>query len=103
MLTKTFAEDLPQSADCVFAALEAVAGEHTVTARDPEARTLEFRTARSLFSWGHVVTAHVRIRGRQSSLCLTVSGVPGAPQALLDGKKNRSLGRKVLTALHAAL
>ncbi|GAA2090413.1 MULTISPECIES: hypothetical protein [Brevibacterium] len=102
MLSTTVTERFAESADRVFAALDrCAAGAHSVLERDPEARILVFRTQASLFSWGHVVTARVQPVGRSAEVSLTVTGAPAAPTALLDGKKNRAMGRKVLAALRA--
>ena len=67
-----------------------------------EGRVL-FARGRSALSWGHFYSAWVRPSPTGTTLRLVVSGVPGAPRALLDGRKNLKAAEKVVTAVAEAL
>ncbi len=56
-----------------------------------------------MMSWGHVCAATVKPEGTGSVLQLTVAGVPWAPKALMDGRKNQKAGAKLVEAVEAVL
>ena len=54
-------------------------------------------------SWGHLFGAVVESDGAGSVLQLVVTGAPGAPQALLDGRKNKVAATQFIADVEAAL
>lgn len=82
--------------DAVYSALRACAAASLdVLESDDGARAVTFQTKRTLFSWGHVVTAQVLPDAQGSRVELVVTGLPNAPRALMDGKKNAAMAARV--------
>lgn len=104
MSTKQHQRRFDASAAAVHAAVTAAAHDSVaVQERDDQAGVLVWQTPRSLFSWGHIVRAQVVPNGTGAVLELVVTGLPDAPRALMDGKKNDAMARRVLDAVDAQL
>lgn len=104
MFEKESRRSYREDPDTVFQALRSCAAEALqVLEADDEARAVTFQTKRTLFSWGHVVTAQVLGDADGARVELVVTGLPDAPRALMDGKKNASMAARVLDDLHARL
>ena len=71
--------------------------------RDDAQLSLVWQTKKSLFSWGHIVTAQIVPDGEGAILRLVVDGLPDAPRALMDRKKNASMAQRVLDDVAARL
>jgi hypothetical protein len=95
----------PRGAEDLFAALLVAVQEdsYEIGGVQHERRELVFRRGKSALSWGHVFFAVVVPEGAGAELRMQVSGVPGAPRALLDGRKNKAAGEKLLDAVRAVL
>lgn len=93
-----------QDPDAVFAALRGCAADGLdVLEVDDDARAVTFQTKRTLFSWGHVVTAQVLPEADGARVELVVTGLPDAPRALMDGKKNAAMAARVLNDISTRL
>ncbi len=97
MIEKESHRSFSAEPDTVYQALQACAhsARHLLEA-DDGARAVTFQTGKSLFSWGHIVTAQVLEEPGGARVQLVVTGLPEAPRALMDGKKNASTAAKVL-------
>jgi hypothetical protein len=95
----------PRGADEVFQALLVAVqdGPYEIGGVQHERRELVFHRGRSALSWGHVFVALVLPEGTGAELRMRVAGVPGAPRALLDGRKNKAAGDKLLASVRAVL
>lgn len=96
----------PRSVDEVFAAvLQVVQAEsYALGGLSNEQKMLLFRSGKSAVSWGHqYVVGVVAFDDGGSQVQLTTDGVPGAPRALLDGRKNSKAGQKLVDAVQAVL
>lgn len=90
--------------DAVFDALRACAAEALdVLESDDDARAVTYQTKRTLFSWGHVVTAQVLPDLDGARVELVVTGLPDSPRALMDGKKNAAMAVRVFEDIGARL
>lgn len=69
-----------------------------------ELKMMAFKSGKTALSWGHNYFVGVVARDDGSSqVQLTTDGVPGAPRALLDGRKNKRAGEKLIASIQAAL
>ncbi|WP_157074439.1 hypothetical protein [Janibacter corallicola] len=66
-----------------------------------EMHQMFFRSGKSATSWGHMYAVTVLPSGSESTLNLTVTGIPGAPTSLMDGRKNKKAAQKFLSDLEA--
>jgi len=90
--------------DTVYRALHAcAAGSRHLLEDDDEARAVTFQTGKSLFSWGHIVTAQVLRDPDGARVELLVTGLPEAPRALMDAKKNATMAARVLEDVDSRL
>lgn len=104
MSTKQNQRRFAAPAPAVYEAVTAAAQNAVqVMERDEQAYSLVWQTKKSLFSWGHIVGTTVAPDGDGAVLDLVVSGLPDAPRALMDGKKNESMGQRVLDEVAAHL
>jgi hypothetical protein len=78
-------------------------GGYDIGGLSNERRELVFVSGKTLMSWGHMFAAVVESDGTGSVLQLVVAGVPGAPQALLDGRKNKKAATRFVEDVEAAL
>lgn len=97
MFEKVSTRSFSAEPEAVYRALQECAhsARHLLEA-DDGARAVTFQTGKSLFSWGHIVTAQVLDEPGGARLELVVTGLPEAPRALMDGKKNASMAAKVI-------
>ena len=68
-----------------------------------ERHEMVFVSAKTLMSWGHLFAAVVEPDEAGSVLQLVVAGVPGAPKALLDGRKNKAAATQFIEHVETAL
>ena len=66
-----------------------------------EMHQMLFRSGKSAMSWGHMYAVTVLPSGSESRLNLTVTGIPGAPTSLMDGRKNKKAAEKFLSDVEA--
>lgn len=94
-----------QSPEELFAALLEVVqdGEYELAGLSNESHQMLFKSGRTAISWGHYYVATIAELANGSTLNLTIAGVPGAPKALLDGRKNKKAGEMVIDAVDAVL
>jgi hypothetical protein len=93
------------SADELFAALLHVVqeGKYELGGISNETHQMLFRSRATAMSWGHHHAAGVTQVPTGSVLNLTTTGVPDAPKALLDGRRNQRAGDKLIQAVEAVL
>ncbi|GAA4506731.1 hypothetical protein [Brevibacterium yomogidense] len=104
MFEKESQRSYHEDPDRVFQALRACAADaQQVLEADDEALAVTFQTKRTLVSWGHVVTAQVLGEAEGARVELVVTGLPDAPRALMDGKKNASMAARVLDDIRTRL
>ncbi|MBA3780834.1 MAG: hypothetical protein H0X12_03155 [Nocardioides sp.] len=89
----------------LFAALVYVVqqGGYEIGGLSNELREVLFTSGKTLMSWGHIFAATVKAAGPGSVLQLSVAVVPGAPKALMDGRKNQKAAAKFIESVEAAL
>ena len=78
-------------------------GGYEVGGLSNERHELVFTSGRTLVSWGHMYAAVVEPDGTGSVLQLVVVVTPGAPQALMDGRKNKKAASQFIADVEAAL
>lgn len=78
-------------------------GDYEIGGLSNERHELVFTSGKTLMSWGHMFAAVVESDGTGSVLQLVVAGAPGAPVALLDGRKNKKAGTEFVETVEAAL
>lgn len=76
---------------------------YTVKALSNEVHQMIFTSGKTAMSWGHTFVVGVVLRDGSSVVQLVTDGIPGRPTALLDGRKNKKAGEKLLEAIQAAL
>lgn len=78
-------------------------GEYEIGGLSNERHELVFTSGKTLMSWGHMFGAVVEPDGSGSALQVVVVVAPGAPKALLDGRKNQKAATQFIEAVEAAL
>ncbi|MDN5899317.1 MAG: hypothetical protein L0H74_04545 [Brachybacterium sp.] len=88
-----------------FAALlQVVQGrEYELAGLSNETHQMLFKSGKTALSWGHYYMASGIGTAQGSTLNLTIAGVPGAPTSLLDGRKNKKAGEKLVEAVETVL
>lgn len=88
-----------------FAALLQVVqgGEYELAGLSNETHQMLLKSGKTAASWGHQYVASGVETAQGSALNLTITGVPGAPTALLDGRKNKKAGEKLIAAVETVL
>lgn len=66
-----------------------------------ELHQMLFRSGKTATSWGHMYAVTVLPSGTESTLNLTVTGIPGAPTSLMDGRKNKKAAQTFLSEVEA--
>jgi hypothetical protein len=100
---QTLGSELPEG-DLFSAVVHVVQqGGYDIGGLSNERRELVFTSGKTLMSWGHMFAAVVESDGTGSVLQLAVAGIPGAPQALLDGRKNKKAATQFIADVEAAL
>lgn len=95
-----------QESQAVFTALVAAAQsnkQYELVGVHNDSRRIVVHRKRSMFNWGNFFFATVEDMPGGASVNLIVTGMPGAPQALLDGMKNRKEAEKFIEAAREAL
>jgi len=104
MFEKESRQSYHQDPDTVFRALRACAAQaRQVLEADDPARAVTFQPQRTRFSWGHLVTAQVLDEPQGARVELVVTGLPDAPRALMDGRKNATMAARILDDIRARL
>lgn len=78
-------------------------GEYEIGGLSNEMQEVLFTSGKTLMSWGHMFGAIVKAEGTGSVLQLAVAVVPGAPKALMDGRKNQKAATQFIETVEAAL
>lgn len=78
-------------------------GGYEIGGLSNERHELVFTSGKTLTSWGHMYAAVVESDGSGSVLQLVVAVVPGAPKALMDGRKNQKAATQFIADVEAAL
>ncbi len=78
-------------------------GKYELGGISNELREMVFKSGKTLMSWGHAFAATVKAEDTGSVLQLTVAVVPGAPKALMDGRKNQKAAESFIKSVEAAL
>lgn len=78
-------------------------GGYEISGLSNERHELVFTSGKTLMSWGHMYAAVVESDGNGSALKLVVAVVPGAPKALMDGRKNQKAATQFIADVEAAL
>jgi hypothetical protein len=103
MKRQNLTSELPE--DDLFSAVVHVVqqGDYEIGGLSNERHELVFTSGRTLMSWGHMFAAVVEPGGTGSVLQLVVVVVPGAPSALMDGRKNKKAATQFIQDVEAAL
>lgn len=83
--------------------LAAQQGGYEIGGLSNERHELVFTSGKTLMSWGHMFAAVVESDGAGSVLQLVVAVTPGAPPALMDGRKNKKAAAQFIEEVEAAL
>lgn len=98
---QTLTSELPEG-DLFSAVLHAAQqGEYDIGGLSNERYELVFTSGKTLMSWGHMFAAVVQSDGSGSVLTLIVSVAPGAPPALMDGRKNKKAAAQFIEEVEA--
>lgn len=95
-----------RDAQSVFNAILATAQQgkqYELAGLHNESRRLVVHKKRSLMSWGNFFFVQIADVPGGSVVSLVVTGIPGAPQALLDGRNNRKAAEKFVEESRTAL
>ena len=97
--------DFAAPIDAVRATIERVAaneGHHLGSISQDRGR-YELTTKRTAFNWGTAIALTLMQNGPGTRVVLDYDTSPGAPKALLDGRKNTKAAQQFLDKLLAAL
>jgi hypothetical protein len=78
-------------------------GAYEIGGLSNERHEIVFTSGKTLMSWGHMFAAVVESDGTGSLLQLVAAGAPGAPTALLDGRKNKKAATQFVEAVETSL